>query len=131
MRLICSNVAAGSFAADRHLPALKSCSAWRCHRSLIADALLVRGIRTEDIMSPTRRQVHTLTPFDMAVLNDLDRFHLAAGVIDRLPALGPRAAYAKQAIHDKLIEHKQYIAAHGEDMPEIRNWKWSQPKATA
>jgi len=62
-------------------------------------------------MSPTRRQVHTLTPFDMAVLNDLDRFHLAAGVIDRMPALGPRAAYAKQAIHDKLIEHKQYIAA--------------------
>ena len=67
----------------------------------------------------------TTTPFDMVVLNDLDRFHLVADVIDRVPALGPRAAYAQQAIRDKLIEHKQYIARHGEDMPEIRNWRWS------
>jgi xylulose-5-phosphate/fructose-6-phosphate phosphoketolase len=67
----------------------------------------------------------TTTPFDMVVLNDLDRFHLAGDVIDRVPGLGPRAAYAKQAIRDKLIEHKQYIARHGEDMPEIRNWRWS------
>jgi xylulose-5-phosphate/fructose-6-phosphate phosphoketolase len=49
---------------------------------------------------------------------------------DRVPHLGPKAAYAKQAIRDKLIEHKQYIAMHGEDLPEIRNWKWSQPKAS-
>ena len=61
----------------------------------------------------------------------LDRFHLVADVIDRVPQLGPKAAYAKQVIRHKLIEHKQYIAAHGEVMPEIRNWKWSQPKATA
>ena len=61
----------------------------------------------------------------MVVLNDLDRFHLVADVIDRVPTLGPRAAYAQQAIRDKLIEHKQYIARHGEDMPEIRNWRWS------
>jgi hypothetical protein len=67
----------------------------------------------------------TTTPFDMVVLNDLDRFHLVADVIDRVPALGPRAAYAQQAIRDKLIEHQQYIARHGEDMPEIRNWRWS------
>jgi xylulose-5-phosphate/fructose-6-phosphate phosphoketolase len=67
----------------------------------------------------------TTTPFDMVVLNDLDRFHLVADVIDRVPGLGPRAAYAQQAIRDKLIEHKQYIARHGEDMPEIRNWRWS------
>jgi xylulose-5-phosphate/fructose-6-phosphate phosphoketolase len=66
----------------------------------------------------------TTTPFDMTVLNDLDRFHLVADVIDRVPALGPRAAYAKQAIRDKLIEHKEYIAEHGEDMPEILNWRW-------
>jgi xylulose-5-phosphate/fructose-6-phosphate phosphoketolase len=66
----------------------------------------------------------TTTPFDMCVLNDLDRFHLAQDVIDRVPQLGARAAYAKQAIRDKLIEHKQYIARYGEDMPEISRWSW-------
>ena len=66
----------------------------------------------------------TTTPFDMVVLNDLDRFHLVADVIDRVPALAPRAAHVRQAIRDKLVEHKQYIATHGEDMPEIRNWRW-------
>jgi xylulose-5-phosphate/fructose-6-phosphate phosphoketolase len=66
----------------------------------------------------------TTTPFDMVVLNDLDRFHLVADVIDRVPGLGPRRAYVQQAIRDKLIEHKEYICKHGEDMPEIRNWRW-------
>ena len=66
----------------------------------------------------------TTTPFDMAVMNDLDRFHLFGDVIDRLPQLGARVAYAKQAIREKLLEHKQYIAKHGEDLPEIQNWKW-------
>jgi len=66
----------------------------------------------------------TTTPFDMAVLNDLDRFHLVCDVIDRVPKLGSKAAYLKQLIRDKLIEHKQYITRYGEDMPEIRNWKW-------
>jgi xylulose-5-phosphate/fructose-6-phosphate phosphoketolase len=66
----------------------------------------------------------TTTPFDMVVLNDLDRFHLVADVIDRVPALAPRAVHVRQAIRDKLVEHKQYIATHGEDMPEIRNWRW-------
>jgi xylulose-5-phosphate/fructose-6-phosphate phosphoketolase len=67
----------------------------------------------------------TTTPFDMAVMNDLDRFNLVRDVIERLPQLGPRAAYARQFIRDKLIEHKLYIAEHGIDLPEIRNWKWS------
>jgi len=67
----------------------------------------------------------TTTPFDMTVRNELDRFHLAAAAIDRLPQL-PNAAYLKQEIRDKLIEHKTYIAAHGIDMPSIRNWQWPQ-----
>jgi xylulose-5-phosphate/fructose-6-phosphate phosphoketolase len=58
------------------------------------------------------------------VLNDLDRFHLAGDVIDRLPQLGARAAYFKQAIQEKLIDHKQYIEQHGDDMPAISVWKW-------
>ncbi len=66
----------------------------------------------------------TTTPFDMAVMNDMDRFHLVADVIDRIPLRGSRADYAKQALRDKRIEHKQYIAKHGEDMPEISQWKW-------
>ncbi|MGZ3340619.1 MAG: phosphoketolase family protein, partial [Reyranella sp.] len=66
----------------------------------------------------------TTTPFDMCVLNELDRFHLVSAVIDRLPELGARAAYAKQAIRDKLIEHRQYITRHGDDMPEISGWTW-------
>ena len=66
----------------------------------------------------------TTTPFDMVVLNDLDRFHLVGDVIDRLPALGARAAYVKQFIREKLIDHKNYIDRHGEDMPEILNWQW-------
>jgi xylulose-5-phosphate/fructose-6-phosphate phosphoketolase len=67
----------------------------------------------------------TTTPFDMVVLNRLDRFHLVSDVIDRVPSLGPRAAYAQQTIRDKLIEHKQYIARYGEDMREVRDWRWT------
>jgi len=77
--------------------------------------LHVRGFKEEGT---------TTTPFDMVVLNDLDRFHLARDVIDRVPSLGPRAAYLSQYIRDKLIDHKRYIRQYGEDMPEIRNWKW-------
>jgi xylulose-5-phosphate/fructose-6-phosphate phosphoketolase len=69
----------------------------------------------------------TTTPFDMAVLNHIDRFNLVGDVIDRVPKLAPHAAYAKQALRDKLIEHKQYIREHGEDMPEIRDWLWPAP----
>jgi xylulose-5-phosphate/fructose-6-phosphate phosphoketolase len=68
----------------------------------------------------------TTTPFDMCVLNDLDRFHLVSDVIDRVPKLGSGAAYAKQAIRDKLLDHKQYIARHGDDMPDITGWRWGQ-----
>ncbi|MDA8388078.1 MAG: phosphoketolase family protein [Nitrospiraceae bacterium] len=66
----------------------------------------------------------TTTPFDMAVRNEIDRFHLVGDVIDRVPKLGHIAAYQKQWIRDKLVEHGQYIVRYGEDMPEIRNWTW-------
>ncbi len=66
----------------------------------------------------------TTTPFDMCVLNDLDRFHLVMDVIDRVPSLGYRAAYLKQAMQNKLIEHTYYVREHGEDMPEICDWAW-------
>jgi xylulose-5-phosphate/fructose-6-phosphate phosphoketolase len=71
----------------------------------------------------------TTTPFDMLVLNDADRFHLVEDVVNRVPRLGVRAAYAKQAVRDKLIEHKLYIREYGIDMPEIRNWTWKGGKA--
>jgi len=66
----------------------------------------------------------TTTPFDMTVVNDLDRFHLVIDVIDRVPRLGSRVAHVKQAMRDKLLEHSQYIRQYGDDMPEIREWKW-------
>lgn len=66
----------------------------------------------------------TTTPFDMVVMNDLDRFHLVADVVDRVPRLRQRAAYVKQYVRDRLIDHKEYICKHGQDMPEIRDWKW-------
>jgi xylulose-5-phosphate/fructose-6-phosphate phosphoketolase len=66
----------------------------------------------------------TTTPFDMCVLNDIDRFDLVADVIDRVPKLGYHAAYIKQYVRDRLIEHGEYIKKYGQDMPEIRDWKW-------
>ncbi|MFN0105479.1 MAG: phosphoketolase [Bryobacteraceae bacterium] len=66
----------------------------------------------------------TTTPFDMTVLNDLDRFHLAGDVIDRVPRLRNAAGHTKQFLRDKLAEHKRYIYMYGDDLPEIRDWKW-------
>jgi xylulose-5-phosphate/fructose-6-phosphate phosphoketolase len=71
----------------------------------------------------------TTTPFDMVVLNRLDRYHLAIDVLERVPGLGTAAAAVKQQFRDKLIEHTRYVRAHGEDMPEIRDWGW--PYGTA
>jgi xylulose-5-phosphate/fructose-6-phosphate phosphoketolase len=80
--------------------------------------LHVRGYREEGT---------TTTPFDMVVRNDLDRYHLVMDVIDRVPGLGSRAAYVKQAMRDRRIEHRGYIERHGDDMPEIRDWTWPGP----
>ena len=66
----------------------------------------------------------TTTPFDMTVLNDLDRFHLVIDVIDRTGADGVRAVELKSAMQDARRRHTRYIREHGEDMPEIRNWRW-------
>ncbi|MBJ7536560.1 phosphoketolase family protein [Marinomonas transparens] len=75
----------------------------------------VRGYKEEGTIT---------TPFDMTVLNDLDRFHLAIDAIDRLPQTGAEGAKLKQWLNDKLLEHRQYITQYGEDMPEIRHWRW-------
>jgi len=77
--------------------------------------LHVRGYKEEGTIT---------TAFDMTVLNDLDRFHLVMDTIDRLPQTGDQGVYLKQQLKDKLIEHKEYIDLFGEDMPEIRNWRW-------
>src|SRR6266508_1091764 len=97
---------------------------WLIHRLTYRrtnhDNIHVRGYKEEGTIT---------TPFDMTVLNDLDRFHLVTDTIDRLPQTDDKGIYLKQQLKDKLIEHKQYIDKHGEDMPEIRNWQWSLVKA--
>jgi xylulose-5-phosphate/fructose-6-phosphate phosphoketolase len=75
----------------------------------------VRGYKEEGTIT---------TPFDMTVLNELDRFHLAMDTVDRLPQTGDAGLRLKQQLQDKLVEHKRYIDEHGEDMPEIRDWRW-------
>ncbi len=84
------------------------------------DNIHVRGYKEEGTIT---------TPFDMTVLNDLDRFHLVIDAIDRLPQTGNKGIYLKQQLKDKLIEHTQYIDRFGEDLPEIRNWQWGVPNA--
>jgi xylulose-5-phosphate/fructose-6-phosphate phosphoketolase len=92
---------------------------WLIHRLTYRrhnhDNLHVRGYKEEGTIT---------TPFDMTVLNDLDRFHLVADTVDRLPQLEASAAYVRQAMEDKLVEHREYINRYGEDLPEIRNWRW-------
>ncbi len=86
-----------------------------CYRRSNHNNLHVRGYKEEGTTS---------TPFDMVVMNDLDRFHLVADVVERVPHLRQRAAYVKQYVRDKLIDHHQYTRQYGEDMPEVRNWQW-------
>ncbi len=92
---------------------------WLIHRLTYRrhnhDNLHVRGYKEEGT---------TTTPFDMTVLNDLDRFHLAGDVVDRVPRLQKVGGHFKQFLRNKLVEHKQYIREHGDDMPEIRDWTW-------
>ena len=92
---------------------------WLIHRLTYRrtnhDNIHVRGYKEEGTIT---------TPFDMTVLNDLDRFHLVIDVIERVPLVGEKGTHLKQRLLDKLIEHKRYIRTHGQDMPEVRNWTW-------
>jgi xylulose-5-phosphate/fructose-6-phosphate phosphoketolase len=74
---------------------------------------------------PTYREPRRVTPFDMTLLNDLDRFHLVMDVIARVPQTGEPGIYLKQQLKDKLITHKLYIDKHGQDLPEFRIWRWT------
>jgi xylulose-5-phosphate/fructose-6-phosphate phosphoketolase len=93
---------------------------WLIHRLTYRrhnhDNIHVRGYKEEGT---------TTTPFDMCVRNELSRIHLAMMVLDRVQRLGDRTAHVRQALRDKLVEHGLYIAQHGQDLPEIRNWRWS------
>jgi xylulose-5-phosphate/fructose-6-phosphate phosphoketolase len=95
---------------------------WLIHRLTYRrtnhDSLHVRGYKEEGTIT---------TPFDMTVLNELDRFHLVIDVIDRVPKCGARGSFLRQQLQDKLVEHRQYINRYGQDMPEVREWKWGTP----
>jgi xylulose-5-phosphate/fructose-6-phosphate phosphoketolase len=92
---------------------------WLIHRLTYRrtnhDNFHVRGYKEEGT---------TTTPFDMVVLNELDRFHLVAEVINRVPGLAIQMAYVKQMLRERLIEHKAYVTVHGDDMPDVRDWTW-------
>jgi len=110
------------FTKDKHIIFAFHGYPWLIHRLTYRRTnqnLHVRGYIEEGTIT---------TAFDMRVQNKLDRFHLVQDVIDRLPQVDIQGNYLKQQMQDKLIEHKQYIDRHGEDLPEIRNWKWGNTK---
>ena len=92
---------------------------WLIHRLTYRranhDNIHVRGYKEEGTIT---------TPFDMTVLNDMDRFHLVMDTIDRVPQAREKGIHLKQLLRDKLVEHKEYIDKYGQDLPEVRNWKW-------
>ena len=110
------------FTKDKHVIFAFHGYPWLIHRLTYRRTnqanLHVRGYKEEGTIT---------TPFDMTVLNDLDRFHLVMDTIDRVPKVGEKGRLLKEQLKVKLVEHKQYIDKNGEDMPEIRNWRWGSP----
>jgi xylulose-5-phosphate/fructose-6-phosphate phosphoketolase len=110
------------FTRDKHVIFAFHAYPWLIHRLTYRrtnhDNFHVRGYKEEGTVT---------TPFDMTVLNEMDRFHLVMDVIDRLPQTGDKGVYLKQQFKDKLVEHRQYINKNGRDLPEVRNWKWHVP----
>jgi xylulose-5-phosphate/fructose-6-phosphate phosphoketolase len=110
------------FTADRPVIFAYHGYPWLIHRLTYRRAnhgnIHVRGYKEEGT---------TTTPFDMCVLNQIDRFNLAIDVIDRVPVLKDISAHVREELLDRLIEHRRYIRLHGEDLPEVRNWRWSPP----
>jgi xylulose-5-phosphate/fructose-6-phosphate phosphoketolase len=106
------------FTRDKHIIWAFHGYPWLIHRltyQRINRNIHVRGYKEEGTIT---------TAFDMTVLNDMDRFHLAMDVINRFPKTGEKGKELKRMLEDKLAEHRRYIEIHGVDMPEIRNWKW-------
>jgi xylulose-5-phosphate/fructose-6-phosphate phosphoketolase len=109
------------FTKDKHIIFAFHGYPWLIHRLTYRRTnrnLHVRGYKEEGTIT---------TPFDLRVQNGIARFHLVQDVIDRVPGLGSKGSYLKQMVQDKLIKHNNYIDQHGQDMPEVLDWKWGSP----